>query len=105
VYEGEYRAGRPSGIGKYTWKGGVTYEGEFLEGYRHGKGVIKAEKYVKFEGIFVGERPSGKGELKYENGDSFSGEFKDGEKNGYGVIRFKSEHRTVVGMWKGNEYV
>jgi hypothetical protein len=41
---GEYKDGKPNGHGTYTWHTGSQYEGEFLDGLKHGKGAWKKSK-------------------------------------------------------------
>ena len=40
MYEGQFKAGLPSGTGKYTWKNGNVYEGEFTKGVPDGNGTM-----------------------------------------------------------------
>lgn len=45
-------------MGTYKWKNGLVYEGEFLNGYRNGKGIIK-KLGIEYEGSFLKERAHG----------------------------------------------
>jgi hypothetical protein len=40
LYEGCFRKGYPEGHGKYTWKDGATFEGEWKKGKKNGYGVL-----------------------------------------------------------------
>jgi len=40
LYEGCFRKGYPEGHGKYTWKDGATFEGEWKKGQKNGYGVL-----------------------------------------------------------------
>lgn len=42
-YEGEFLNGKRHGKGKYVWNGGSYYDGEWKEGKQHGKGIYKGE--------------------------------------------------------------
>jgi hypothetical protein len=42
VYEGRYANDQAHGKGKYLWRNGIFYEGEFVEGFREGNGVLIA---------------------------------------------------------------
>ena len=57
---------------------GDYYEGDFLNGKRHGKGVYK-----------------------YQSGNIYEGDFVEGRKEGYGIFYFKerNEIETYEGMW------
>ena len=82
----------------------MIYEGEFVEGYRHGKGILKAPNSMKFEGDFTNERPNGNGDLTYENGDNYIGTFKDGEKDGFGTMKLAEEHKVIIGKWEKDQF-
>ena len=40
LYEGCFRKGFPEGQGKYTWKDGATFEGEWKKGRKDGYGIL-----------------------------------------------------------------
>ena len=40
MYEGEFKNGLPEGTGRYTWKNGNYYDGNWLHGKRDGHGVM-----------------------------------------------------------------
>jgi hypothetical protein len=40
-YTGNYKNGKPEGLGVYTWSNGSYYEGEFKSGLKEGKGKWK----------------------------------------------------------------
>lgn len=39
-YEGEFKAGLPHGVGKYSWRNGNSYTGKWQKGNREGKGIM-----------------------------------------------------------------
>lgn len=39
-------------MGRYEWKKGGFYEGEFMKGLREGKGIWVDENNVKYEGTY-----------------------------------------------------
>jgi len=62
TYTGEYRYGKPYGIGKYIWRNGSSYEGQFQEGMKHGKGIWikgKPPKQTLYEGEYVKDKKQG----------------------------------------------
>lgn len=40
IYEGTFKSGLPHGQGKYVWKNGNTYTGNWTKGKKNGKGII-----------------------------------------------------------------
>jgi hypothetical protein len=57
VYEGEYMDGKPHGRGIMKWRDGREYEGEWKEGKMHGHGKLVTDNGLKtFEGTFVDNR-------------------------------------------------
>ena len=73
-YEGEYKFGKFSGHGTYTWSNGSTYVGEWSSGKMHGNGIYR----------------SADGKTSYE------GEFKNGDRDGIGIK--KSEDGKISGV-------
>ena len=44
VYEGEFKSGHKSGMGKLQMENGDMYSGEFAKGHAHGKVTIISKK-------------------------------------------------------------
>lgn len=72
VYEGEILNGKRHGHGTYTWADGDTYEGEWKDGKRCGRGKL----------IQYGKVPAtGEPYMKY----SYDGEWLDSKEHGHGI--------------------
>lgn len=71
VYEGEILNGKRHGHGTYTWADGDTYEGDWKDGKRCGRGKL----------IQYGKSPSGETYMKY----SYDGEWLDNREHGHGI--------------------
>lgn len=71
VYEGEILNGKRHGHGTYTWADGDTYEGDWKDGKRCGRGKL----------IQYGKSPTGETYMKY----SYDGEWLDGKEHGHGI--------------------
>ena len=71
VYEGEILNGKRHGHGTYTWADGDTYEGDWKDGKRCGRGKV----------IQYGKSPSGETYMKY----SYDGEWLDSKEHGHGI--------------------
>ncbi len=104
--------------GKYIWKDGKYYEGEFENNLPHGKGIkYYSNGNILYEGNFINGKFEGKGKYIYNDGDYFIGEYKNGLRNGKGIlydkngnIMFKSDYINgkVEGygkrIWENGEY-
>eukprot|EP01102_Stenamoeba_stenopodia_P020946 TRINITY_DN8322_c0_g1_i1.p1 TRINITY_DN8322_c0_g1~~TRINITY_DN8322_c0_g1_i1.p1 ORF type:complete len:1150 (+),score=232.72 TRINITY_DN8322_c0_g1_i1:180-3629(+) len=69
-----------------TYPNGDTYEGEFVNGKRHGKGKYTFSSGDVFEGQHEQGQFSGYGTYRYVNGDVYNGQFKCGVFEGQGVF-------------------
>ena len=61
VYKGEWKNGKPNGLGVITYRDGHKYVGEFKDWKKHGQGTWTSTE-----------------------GEKYSGEWKDGKKYGQG---------------------
>ena len=74
TYEGDLMNGKKHGVGKFVWSQGGTYEGEFHNGRMHGAGKMSyccgewAGYY--YEGGWENDKRSGAGVLQEENGEN-----------------------------------
>lgn len=63
------------GKGSYRWKDGSKYNGEFVEGKRHGHGVqvwpLPGKGVMMYDGQWENDKRSGWGKLSYPDGRSF----------------------------------
>ena len=66
-----------TGKGKETYETGV-YEGDFVDGKRHGKGKVVFSNGGSYEGDFVNGDFNGRGKLITPDGTVQEGQFKDG---------------------------
>ena len=103
LYTGEVFADVPHGFGRAEYENGNIYEGEWNRGKRTGNG-----KYIwKKGGEWVGEFRdnnfwNGKGTYYFENGDCHEGEVKDGKFNGQGK-RVWAQGGEWTGEFKDND--
>ena len=84
VYIGEWKCkdnkrnteSQPDGKGKMTYKTGQSYEGDFIDGWRHGQGFyrfkthkrIKGDQRVSYEGEWKNNIQDGFGKLTWSDG-------------------------------------
>ena len=91
-WEGSCVNGKADGYGKLTkYKDGEyesTYEGEFKNGIRDGKGKFSHKDGTVREGIFINGQMTGKGVMSSNDGQKYSGDFLNYRCHGYGTIEF-----------------
>ena len=94
------------GIIKYTkgkWKG-FRYEGEFLNGLMHGKGVALHPSGGKYQGESKFGKRNGIGKYAWTNGDKYIGEWKNDKKHGHGTYFYLTTDRFKGDIFVG-EYL
>jgi hypothetical protein len=73
------------GYGKALFQDSTIYEGEFKEGFAHGKGIMVKKGGLTLEGNFEAGKPHGKCFTLLANGDKYNGDYVKGDAEGYGV--------------------
>jgi len=109
TYEGEFVDKSPCGYGTMIWLNNnnkhYKYEGEWKNGFMHGKGCLKFKIGYTYEGNFVNGFLEGYGIL-YFNGKSYEGDFIKNVMNGKGKMTYFNDAfygvRAVEGIWKDN---
>ena len=86
---------------KIVYPNGDTYDGEILNGMKHGKGTYKWSKGASYDGAWKNDVMSGKGTFLYTS-DSYPKlvvTFKDGKPNGDGTYTTKNG-KSYKTTWK-----
>ena len=73
TYEGEFYNGIRQGKGKFIHKDGTIATGHFIDGQLMGYGIRTSDDGTKYEGEFVNYRQHGNGKMTFANGASFDG--------------------------------
>ena len=109
-YEGElkqFKSFRKHGHGKYIYKAGHIYEGDWKNGIREGKGILYHSNGDKYEGEFKNDKIEGKGIYYYnKNTRKYEGEFKNNAMEGKGILYYKDNINTYdrfEGIWENNK--
>ncbi|XP_039985031.1 ankyrin repeat and MYND domain-containing protein 1 [Xiphias gladius] len=97
-YEGEFANGFKHGKGRYTWRNGEYYEGSFYKDYRHGDGLYCWPTGHEFIGKFYLNRKEGYGRQLFPDGATFQGLYHADQRFGPGVGSYP-DGRQDVGVW------
>ena len=86
-----------------NYEGVDKYEGEFLNGIRHGKGklILSEECY---EGDFSNNMMHGKGKYTWDSGQFYEGDFVNGNFQGEGIMTFP-DGDFEQGIWADDQFV
>ncbi|MDB3981793.1 exonuclease domain-containing protein [Methylophilaceae bacterium] len=84
---------------RITYSNNETYEGDLLNGKRHGKGIQTYKNGDIYEGDFLNDYRHGKGIYTWPDGRSYVGKFIDGNQHGKGI------HTLPNGDFEELEYI
>jgi hypothetical protein len=104
LYEGEWIAGKYSGLGRKYDQNGNRYEGLFGHGKRCGHGEVFYENGDVYTGEWLDDMRNGQGELHKKNHDVFIGIFKNDKRNGPGVLHIFATRRRLEGIWEDDMF-
>jgi hypothetical protein len=91
--------------GIYKWSTvNESYEGEFLNGKRHGFGSYFYANGSKYIGEWSNDRANGKGTMIFVSGAKYVGEVKNAKRHGQGTY-FYVDGERLTGKWNENEFV
>ncbi|XP_054603565.2 alsin isoform X2 [Nothobranchius furzeri] len=92
TYEGRWVAGKPHGRGVLKWTDGRVYTGSFNNGLEDGLGEFVApnktlNKNDHYQGYWKDGKMHGLGSYRYASGEVYDGCFQDGMRHGHGMLR------------------
>ena len=115
-----------TGNGRHVYKDGSKYTGGYLDGKRHGRGVLRFKnggyyegqwaddgyegtgRYVSttgvYEGMFRKGELCGRGVFRWANGDTYDGEWAGNAADGVGTKTY-ADGRVEEGRWKGDQFL
>ena len=104
-YVGEWKDDKIHGQGTFTFASGNKYVGEFKNGKRHGQGTFTyaGGDGEKYVGEFKNDKYNGQGTYTYADGDKYVGEHKNDKRHGQGTYTFASGDK-YVGEFKNGKY-
>lgn len=85
TYEGEWLQGMRQGKGKQIWADGSEYEGEWKENQANGQGTLYHSDGDVYEGQWAQDKANGYGKYTHSNGAKYTGEWKDDKQHGQGI--------------------
>ena len=91
-------------LGVQTFDNGDIYTGGFLEGKKHGHGVLKTRSERVYDGDWQDDVPHGYGVNTFPNGKTYKGEYKEGKPHGNGQWTY-SDGTTYTGKWIKGEFI
>ena len=98
-YEGEQNeAGYLHGFGKFTWPDGSEYYGQWHENLMHGFGCITYSDGSYYRGHFVNNSFEGFGVRVWADGQEYQGWWYRNKKHGYGISTDINKQQ-IYGMW------
>ncbi|XP_078259641.1 alsin isoform X2 [Rhinoraja longicauda] len=92
TYEGRWLAGKPHGKGILRWPNGRSYSGDFKNGLEDGYGELNVpckalKKNDHYQGHWKEGKMHGHGIYKCATGEVYEGSFQDNMRHGHGLLR------------------
>lgn len=100
-YEGSFVAGTKHGRGVKVWPNGDRYEGDFKDDMRDGRGVYRWGAGSKwsgdfYQGSYSRDKRYGRGVYEWANGDRFEGEWKEDLRYGYSAMEIQRQRTKAA---------
>ena len=124
IYKGVFKNGKYDGLGKeffedgtkfegffsdgqkkygtFQWSNGSKFQGQFLNGVFHGKGIYNWANKKAYNGNWANGKMNGKGKFTYPDGSYYEGEFVNGKKCGFGLYKWEND-KYYEGKWKNDK--
>lgn len=103
IYEGEFLNGQKHGKGYLFYDNNSFYEGNFQNDLFHGRGLFQTKDY-KYEGEFKFGNFDGLGiKTEFNRGQAFEGEWEKGKRNGN--VNFYQMKLESASVWKEDKKV
>lgn len=93
-----------NGKGRFLYKNGDKYIGEFKNAVPHGRGAYYGKNGSVYKGPFVNGKRQGYGTFIWATGEKYIGEYKNNMRHGEGIYTFK-DGTEQKGIWKDGTFV
>jgi len=104
TFQGQFIDGIRTGKGTCRWASGKCYEGEFKDNAQHGYGVLHLEDGSVFTGDFERGEFHGQGKYSFVDGRTYEGEFQNGFMTGEGSFAWPAIDGRPAGSYVGHVY-
>eukprot|EP01016_Furgasonia_blochmanni_P055592 TRINITY_DN9333_c0_g1_i9.p1 TRINITY_DN9333_c0_g1~~TRINITY_DN9333_c0_g1_i9.p1 ORF type:complete len:331 (+),score=41.13 TRINITY_DN9333_c0_g1_i9:65-1057(+) len=101
MYNGEWSYGKRSGYGREEWVDVGVYEGYFLNGRKNGEGTLTLTNGITYEGEFKNDDFHGQGKMTWEDGTVYRGSWVAGKRQGQGEQQW-SCGRKYIGSFEND---
>ena len=101
-YEGEFLNGKRHGEGTYYYVSGNRYSGDWRNGKRTGRGAFTWPDGHRYVGDFRNGERTGQGIYTWPDGARYEGEFRDGKRTGQGTLTWPNGDR-FEGEWRNGK--
>ena len=91
-----------NGFGKWVYTDKTTYEGEWVQTQKQGKGIETWPNGYIYNGEFKNSVWNGQGTLTFPNGATYEGKWENGFMNGEGKFTW-SDGKEKIGIWKNGQ--
>lgn len=110
TYEGEVLNGKRHGKGRYTFKSGAYYDGEWKSGEKQGHGKYVFADGTYYDGEWVNGVKQGKGKFTEKSGEYtsiYEGEYINGQREGrfVGEVLNSSSGKKYLRFYKDDKFV
>lgn len=94
-YNGQTLNGLRHGKGTYIWRNGNKYEGQWFQDKRHGYGTLYYKNGDKYIGNWTNDMKDGRGVMITTGGDQYAGEWKENKITGKGTFTWSNGDKYV----------
>ena len=104
VYQGEFLEGKLHGRGVYRWAVGACYDGELRDGMQHGSGTQTWPGHSRYRGEWRDGKRHGRGTYIWATGARYEGEWRTGKRHGRGTYTW-GDGDAMTCEWREGEDV
>lgn len=101
IYEGEMLDGWRHGMGVCMYPNGFMYQGQWKRGREHGRGkLMTADRRTIYEGEWLDGKMHGKGKYNFKSGACYEGDWKENLRHGQGTYQLPDSAGVYRGEWR-----